>query len=403
MSEEHGNRKEQDESITDALSTLGWIEESDEEEVPVDEEENLSEQLNFFIEQNKELNNEILNLKKQLDTLVSENENNIHEKEKLQSLTEKNNDTIENLLQSIVQKDDLVKDLEQEIEIFSQKAQDGELQIQNISQLEKSITTKNQENEDLSLQIQEKETMIQSQLKEIEKLNEVIENLKVNQDANKEILDQLQQKEEKVKELLTQIEYLEKDTIQKSKFEKLQLLVDKKDEILTEKEKNIFELQNTNEKSNQKIKELQSQLETFSLMKKDINKKEDRINELVLEIEKLTQKNNTNEEFLKRMEEKLEESQQKSGNITGKFELELANLRNINQDKSNEIQELVASQKKLKDKIYEAEQIEDRILTEMQRIKDDKLKLDSEIEKKDEEIIDLKKKIKLLRRDLKKS
>ena len=71
MSEEHGNRKEQDESITDALSTLGWIEESEEEEQPLKEEDDLSEQLNFFIEQNKQLNDEILNLKKQLEEITS--------------------------------------------------------------------------------------------------------------------------------------------------------------------------------------------------------------------------------------------------------------------------------------------------------------------------------------------
>jgi len=417
MSEEHGNRKEQDESISDALSTLGWIEESDEEEQPLKEEDDLSEQLNFFIEQNKQLNDEILDLKKQLGEILNEKENLLHEKEKVLTETEKNNDTIENLLQSIVQKDDLIKDLEQQVENISQKVQNEELQTQNNAELQDLIVTKTKENEALALQLKEKEALIQTQMENIaqldnsfkessqniNELNKTIETLKKQQTTSVEMAHQLQQKEEKVKELVAQIEYLEKDTIQKSKFEKLKVLVDKKDEILTEKEKTIFELQNIIEKSNQKTKELHSQIETFSLMKKDLSKKEDRIKELVLEVEKLTQKIQTNEGFLKRMEEKLEESQQKSGNITGKFELELANLRTINDDQRREIKELSNSQKQLKDKLYEAEQIEDRILTEMQKIKDEKLKLTSNIEKKDEEIVDLKKKIKLLRRDLKKT
>jgi len=417
MSEEHGNRKEQDESISDALSTLGWIEESDEEEQPLKEEDDLSEQLNFFIEQNKQLNDEILDLKKQLGEILNEKENLLHEKEKVLTETEKNNDTIENLLQSIVQKDDLIKDLEQQVENISQKVQNEELQTQNNAELQDLIATKTKENEALALQLKEKEALIQTQMENIaqldnsfkessqniNELNKTIETLKKQQTTSVEMAHQLQQKEEKVKELVAQIEYLEKDTIQKSKFEKLKVLVDKKDEILTEKEKTIFELQNIIEKSNQKTKELHSQIETFSLMKKDLSKKEDRIKELVLEVEKLTQKIQTNEGFLKRMEEKLEESQQKSGNITGKFELELANLRTINDDQRREIKELSNSQKQLKDKLYEAEQIEDRILTEMQKIKDEKLKLTSNIEKKDEEIVDLKKKIKLLRRDLKKT
>jgi len=417
MSEEHGNRKEQDESISDALSTLGWIEESEEEEPPLKEEDDLSEQLNFFIEQNKQLNDEILDLKKQLGEILNEKENLLHEKEKVLTETEKNNDTIENLLQSIVQKDDLIKDLEQQVENISQKVQNEELQTQNNAELQDLIVTKTKENEALALQLKEKEALIQTQMENIaqldnsfkessqniNELNKTIETLKKQQTTSVEMAHQLQQKEEKVKELVAQIEYLEKDTIQKSKFEKLKVLVDKKDEILTEKEKTIFELQNIIEKSNQKTKELHSQIETFSLMKKDLSKKEDRIKELVLEVEKLTQKIQTNEGFLKRMEEKLEESQQKSGNITGKFELELANLRTINDDQRREIKELSNSQKQLKDKLYEAEQIEDRILTEMQKIKDEKLKLTSNIEKKDEEIVDLKKKIKLLRRDLKKT
>ncbi|MBA7572525.1 hypothetical protein ES708_14308 [subsurface metagenome] len=148
---------------------------------------------------------------------------------------------------------------------------------------------------------------------------------------------------------------------------------------------------------------MQQKLETFSLVKKDVEKKEERINNLVLEIEKLTQKNITNEEFINQIQARLEESQEKSGNTTGKLELEIINLRNVIDEQIAEIKDLRENGKKLKDKLYEVEQIEDRILTEMQKVKDEKLKLESKYEAKDSEIVELKKKIKVMRRDITKS
>jgi chromosome segregation ATPase len=158
-------------------------------------------------------------------------------------------------------------------------------------------------------------------------------------------------------------------------------------------------MENTIKAANQRTKEFQQQLETFSLVKKDVENKEKRINTLVLEVERLNQKNITNEEFITRLQEKLEESQERSGNLTGKFELEMANLKALIDDNNIEIKNLRENESKLKNKIYEAEQIEDRLLSEMQTLKDDKLRFESEIKKKDEEIIDLKKRVKLARRE----
>ena len=202
---------------------------------------------------------------------------------------------------------------------------------------------------------------------------------------------------------MEQLQYLENDTVQKSKFEKVTILVEKKDEIITEKEKEIFKLESLQQSYNQSIKDMQQKLETFSLVKKDVEKKEERINNLVLEIEKLTQKNITNEEFINQIQARLEESQEKSGNTTGKLELEIINLRNVIDEQIAEIKDLRENGKKLKDKLYEVEQIEDRILTEMQKVKDEKLKLESKYEAKDSEIVELKKKIKVMRRDITKS
>jgi len=99
----------------------------------------------------------------------------------------------------------------------------------------------------------------------------------------------------------------------------------------------------------------------------------------------------------------LEESQEKSGNISGKLELEIINLRNIVDEQVTEIKELREKGENLKNKIFESEQIEDRILTEMQNVKDEKMKLEAELENKVNEAVELKKKIKVMRRDIKKS
>ncbi|MHA1471966.1 MAG: coiled-coil domain-containing protein, partial [Promethearchaeota archaeon] len=191
--------------------------------------------------------------------------------------------------------------------------------------------------------------------------------------------------------------------IHKSKFEKQQILLEKKDEIITEKEKYIFDLEIIQQTANQSIKDFQQKVETFSLVKKDVENKEKRIKNLVLEIEKLTQKNITNEEFINQIQARLEESQEKSGNITGKFELEIMNLRNTVDEQLAEIKDIRESEKELKNKLRESDQIEDRILTEMQKVKDEKIKLESTLEHKEKELIELKKRIKVMRRDIKKS
>jgi len=99
----------------------------------------------------------------------------------------------------------------------------------------------------------------------------------------------------------------------------------------------------------------------------------------------------------------LEESQEKSGNITGKFELEIMNLRNVIDEQIAEIKDIRENDKVLKNKLEESDQIEDRILTEMQKVKDEKLKVESALENKEKELIELKKKIKIMRRDINKS
>ncbi len=425
MPDEQRDQKEEDTSMVDALSSLGWIEEEEEEgELPVSEEESLKEQLNFFLEQNKQLTEEITNLKEENESLKAITESFQYKKEKSIQLSKENNDTIENLLQSIVQKDELIKDLESKIDFLNETQvndSDISLSIQNkekeIEALKSQLEDRNNKVLEFKTSDKEKDQVIQNQTLELERLNKIvgdqtqkiqavssdIETLRSEQQTNIEISEKIDEKEKKIKELMEQIQYLENDTIQKSKFEKQQILLEKKDEIITEKEKEIFNLEHTQQTTNQSIKNLQQKLETFSLVKKDVEKKEERIKNLVLEIEKLTQKNITNEEFINQIQARLEESQEKSGNIAGKFELEIMNLRNILDEQVAEIKDLRENENILKNKLQESDQIEDRILTEIQNVKDEKLKLESALENKDKELIELKKRIKIMRRDIKKS
>ncbi|MFX1590027.1 MAG: hypothetical protein ACFFC1_17935 [Promethearchaeota archaeon] len=432
MPEEREHHKDEDESIVEALSSLGWVEEKEtEEEHPDKEEVNLQEQLNFFIEENKKLTTEIKTIQEEKDDFKQKFNELVKEKEKLGETLEKNSDTIDNLLQSIVQKDTKIKDLEAENKILLDNTKSQDLEVERIPELNQALETKDQEINSLKSQIDnltkqfeeidhannEKieilqnqkldidnlSTIINEQVQKIQELNSQIESFKSKREDTEELVKKLQEKEDKIKEQMEQIQYLENDTIQKSKFEKVQLLAEKKDEIITEKEKTIFNMENTLKGANEKIKEMQQQLETFSLLKKDREKKEERIKELVLEVEKLNQKAKTNEDFIARLQKNLEESQEKSGNITGKFELEIANLRNLIDDKNAEIKDMKENETQLKNKLYEAEQIEDRILTELQKVKDENIKHESEIEKKENELVDLKKKIKIMRRDMKKT
>ena len=422
---DESDQKEEDTSMVDALSSLGWIEEKEEEqEPPVSEEDSLKEQLNFFIEQNKKLMEELTNLKEENESLKEVAGSFQHDKEKTIQLSKENNDTIENLLQTVVQKDTLIKDLESKIDFLNEtQVNDSEisLSLQNkekeIEELKFQLGDKNNKVLEFKTSNEKKDQLIQNQTTELERLkNEVADQTqKINavssdtekliseQQANKKLTEKVVEKENKIKELLEQIQYLENDTIQKSKFEKQQILLEKKDELITEKEKELFNLENRQKTTNQTIKDLQQKVETFSLVKKDVEKKEERIKNFVLEIEKLTQKNITNEEFITQIQARLEESQEKSGNITGKFELEIMNLRNVIDEQITEIKDIRANENVLKNKIDESEQIEDRILTEMQNVKDEKLKVESALENKEMELIELKKKIKIMRRDIKQS
>jgi len=289
MPEEQRDQKEEDTSMVDALSSLGWIEEREEEhEPPISEENALKEQLNIFREQNKQLTEEIINLKEENESLKAVTGSFQHDKEKTIQISKENNETIENLLQTIVQKDDQIKDLDSKIEFLNETQVNdsgSSLSIQNkekeIEALKSQLEDKNNNILEFKTSNKEKEQVIQDQTLELDRLNNIVgeqtqkiqaassdtENLRSEQQANKKLAEKLSEKEKKIKELIEQIQYLENDTIQKSKFEKQQILLEKKDEIITEKEKELFGFENAQQTANHAIKDLQQKVETFKKRK----------------------------------------------------------------------------------------------------------------------------------------
>jgi chromosome segregation ATPase len=357
MSEED-REEDNDKSIVDALGQLGWVEEKEPEEETLKTDDNLEEQIHFFMEENKRLIGEI------------------------------------------TEKDEKIKNLEDSIQELSEKTEDNTAQSEQVQKLYETIESKSDTIDKLNSTIEEDSLkfnkIIDEQVKKIKDLTSQIENLQAEQTENQSLINKLNEKEVIIKELKEQLQYLENDTIQKSKFEKVEVLLEKKDEIITEKEKVIFSIENELKSANQKIHDLQQQLETFNLVKKDLEKKVDRNKNLVIEIEELKQKNITNQELLDRLEQKLEEAHKNSGNLTGKFELELANIRSMLDNRTEEAKILKAKLIELQDKK------DDKLLSDLQQVKDEKAKLESDLEEKNEEIIELKKKIKLMRRDLQK-
>ena len=171
MSDEQRDQKEEDTSMVDALSSLGWIEEKEEEhELPVSDEESLKEQLNLFIEKNKQLTEELTNLKEENESLKAVAGSFQHDKEKTIQLSKENNDTIDNLLQTVVQKDELIKDLESKIDFLNETQvidSDISLSIQNkekeIEGLKSQLADKNSKVLEFQTSNKEKDQVIQNQ------------------------------------------------------------------------------------------------------------------------------------------------------------------------------------------------------------------------------------------------
>ncbi len=72
-------------------------------------------------------------------------------------------------------------------------------------------------------------------------------------------------------------------------------------------------------------------------------------------------------------------------------------------DRTQEVKTLREQLKDFQSKSGDVKHQEDKLLGDIQQLKDEKSKLESDLEEKNKEIIELKKRIKLMRRDLQKS
>ena len=166
MADEREEREEdEDKSIVDALSTLGWVEEIDEEEDLLESDENIAEQLNFFKEDNKRLIREM--------------------NEKLE----------------------LISKLEITVKDLSDKVGDKSDDDQATQKLYETIESKNDEIEILNAQFEEEtnksKRIINDQVQRIKELSLKVEESQLDQ------TDLVSQKDVQIKELNEQLKYLE--------------------------------------------------------------------------------------------------------------------------------------------------------------------------------------------------
>ena len=403
MSDEREDREEKgDKTIIDALSSLGWVEEKEKVEETTNSDDDYLEQLYLFKEQNKKLNEEVIRISKENEDLKREIEDL---KFSLNDLIQQKESNQTNTV--INEKNNVIQQLEEKIQQLSQNTEVDASQEQKIQLLYKSIENKNQNIENLKLMLKEQTEQNQDLDSLIKQKEQYLTHEQQTISKNEKIIDDQIQK---IRELMEQVHYLQSDSVEKSKFEKIKILIEKKDEVITEKEKTIFNLENSLNSSNKNINEIQQQLETFSLVKKDLINKENRINELVIINEKKNQQIIINSELIKRLETRLEESQKKSGSLSTNFKVELTNIQDQLKEKDSEIKEKDSEIKtlrenvlNLKNKLKEADLIEDKILTDLQDLKTEKLKFEIEIDKKETELVELKKKIKIMRRNMDKS
>jgi len=389
-------KKEKDDSLSDALSALGWIEEEEGIESKEEMPSSLEDQVKFLLKKKKKLEEQNLMLKnyiEQLDSSLSTAE----KPEIPNDFESKINGKDEIISKLTVERDDISKKLkEQREKIISLDLKVGE---QNDLLIEKDKQI-NEFSLNIS-QLNEKENLIKQ-------LEAKIKEFELGKNGISEFQEKIKQRDTQIQELHQQIQYLEKDTIQKSKYDKLKVLIDKKDEIITQKEKALFDKENSLNKAKEEIQELMGKVkETEKFHERLAEKGEEidflkgEITHLNLQLEKskslqnkikefeeqlikrerenveITKSSMAKEEIVKRVEQKLELSQKEAV----KKDIEIENLK-INFEK--ELEAL-----KVKENGY---------LDNIQILKMENSRMEQESGKLKDEIIELKKKIKVLRR-----
>jgi chromosome segregation ATPase len=223
--------------------------------------------------------------------------------------------------------------------------------------------------------------------------------------ANKEAIIKDLQKE--VNGYSEQLQYMEADTVKKSDYEELKRIITNKDQVITTKEKTIFELEkradelrrhaeNTEnvieelkEKLSQKgpadieVRELKNELQSLN---QTIIEQEDQKKVLYEQVRKLREKETGDIAIIQRLEQKIDLMQ----NSVIKENLELDALKKKRMEIEGEL-------KNIQSKLADKDKLEAKLNRRLNEMKESHEK---EVNTLNDEINDLKKRIKILRRDL---
>ena len=163
---EEDREEDNDKSIVEALGQLGWVEEKEEVPPSAETDDNLKEQLNSFMDENKRLIGEI------------------------------------------AEKNETIQNLEQTVQELSQKAEDTDSQNQAVQKLYDTIENKNDVIENLTSTLEEQTSKFNAttgeQEEKIKNLTSQLEELQEDQVKNQDLLKKLDDKEVLIKELKDQ-------------------------------------------------------------------------------------------------------------------------------------------------------------------------------------------------------
>ena len=392
----NNEKKEKDDSLSDALSALGWIEEEEGKESKEEMPSSLEDQVNFLLKKNKQLEEQNLMLKNYIEQLDSSS-SKVEKPEVANDFESKINEKDGIISKLTTERDNINKKLkEQRDKIISLDLKVGE---QNDLLIEKDKQF-NEFSVKFS-QLNEKENIIKQ-------LEAKIKEFELGEHGTSEFQEKIKQRDSQIQELHQQIQYLEKDTIQKSKYDKLKVIIEKKDEIITQKEKALFDKENSLSKVKEEINELTGKVKETEKIHEKIAEKNEEINFLKGEINHLNQqleKSKTLQDKIKEFEEQLIKRERENVEITKSSmakeeivkrveqKLELAQKESVKKD--IEIENLKINFEK---ELEALKTKENSYLDNIQILKMENSRMEKESGKLKDEIIDLKKKIKVLRR-----
>lgn len=295
------------------------------------------ESLKFQLKESNELTNskseEIFKLKEEISAIGSQNQNLLNNDAMKQSLGDE-------LAIITVEKESISNEninLKKEISILNDNCTKMQNTIENLTQdLGKLSEESHFKTEKIGEVLREGDSykneyvILKEKFVALEKTNEQknqdLDNIKLRLDEhlaeNKEFKEQLGYKDativdlkKQIKEYSEQIQYMEADTVNMTDYEDLKNIIDNKDEVITLKEKMLFDLQKEIEDKNQNLQNLKEELKFIDELKiqiADKNEQLEKINEFLEEARKeIHEKDLLSEEMDALNKTAMEQDQQK--------------------------------------------------------------------------------------------